>query len=141
MLPHEAALRGRIGAYLVHSRHDSRQLTAPARAAFLRRFEVEVDPDGMLPADERHRRAGMARKAYFARLALKSARERAKRRAYKAPIASVHSTSQDAQKKARTGDAQSTANSPTGGIRSGAATSTPSSRLSESPRTAVGGQE
>ena len=31
----EAALRGRIGAYVLHARRDSREVTAPARAAFL----------------------------------------------------------------------------------------------------------
>jgi hypothetical protein len=72
----EMALRGRIGAYIMHSRSDPRETTAAARAAFLARFEHEVDPDGTLPAAERCRRAEAARKAYFARLALKSARAR-----------------------------------------------------------------
>jgi hypothetical protein len=72
-------LRGRIGGLAVHARHDSRVLTAPARAAFLARFEQEVDPDGSLPEPERARRAALARKAYFARLALRSAVSRARR--------------------------------------------------------------
>lgn len=50
--------------------------TLPAREAFLYRFEVEVDPDGALPPAERARRAEHARKAYFLRLALKSANAR-----------------------------------------------------------------
>lgn len=50
--------------------------TAPARAALMARFEREVDPDGMLAPDERARRAEHKRKAYFARLALKSAQAR-----------------------------------------------------------------
>lgn len=50
--------------------------TAPARAALMAKFEHEVDPDGILPAEERARRAEHKRKAYFARLALKSARAR-----------------------------------------------------------------
>jgi hypothetical protein len=74
--PAEMARRGRIGAHVMHSRHDSREVTAPARAAFLARFEREVDPDGALPEPERARRAEQARKAYFARLALASARTR-----------------------------------------------------------------
>jgi len=48
------------------------------------RFERDVDPDGVLPEAERLRRAEMAKKAYFARLALKSVkvrRDRARRRA------------------------------------------------------------
>ena len=78
--PNEMALRGRIGAYVLHSRHDSRVTTGPARAAFLARFERDVDPEGVLPEAERRRRALAARKAYFARLALKSARRRSRRR-------------------------------------------------------------
>ena len=71
-----ASLRGRIGAYAVHARHDSRALTAHAREAFLARFELEVDPGGVLNPAERTRRAAHARKAYFARLAFRSAQAR-----------------------------------------------------------------
>jgi hypothetical protein len=42
--------------------------TAPARAAFLARFEAEVDPDLQLSEEERTRRALIARRLYFARL-------------------------------------------------------------------------
>jgi hypothetical protein len=65
----EMARRGRIGAHVTHSRHDARELTAPARAAFLTTFEKQVDPDGVLPPDERRRRATHARKSHMARLA------------------------------------------------------------------------
>ncbi len=74
------SLQGRIGAYAMHSRNDSRVVTAPARAAFLARFEDEVDPDRELPEAERLRRATMARKAYFARLAYQSSVARAKKK-------------------------------------------------------------
>jgi len=47
---------------------------------FWSRFEDEVDPGGILSAGERQRRAEAARKAYFARMALKSAKARAKKR-------------------------------------------------------------
>jgi hypothetical protein len=67
--PVEAALRGRIGAYVTHSRHDPSELTAEARTAFLNQFECAVDPTGSLPPHERSRRAQAARSAYFARLA------------------------------------------------------------------------
>lgn len=69
-------LRGRIGAYAMHARHDARVTTVNGRAAFMARFENEVDPDRVLPAEERARRAAMARKAYFARLAYASAKAR-----------------------------------------------------------------
>ena len=52
--------------------------TAPARRALLDRFERQVDPDGVLSLEERARRAAHARKAYFARLALRSAQARRK---------------------------------------------------------------
>jgi hypothetical protein len=55
--------------------------TAPARAAFLSRFEREVDPHGQLPPEDRGKRAEAARRAYFTRLALKSSRARAARKA------------------------------------------------------------
>lgn len=40
------------------------------------RFEREVDPEGRLSVEERQRRATAARKAYFTRLALRSAQAR-----------------------------------------------------------------
>lgn len=72
----EASLRGRIGAHAQHAKWDSRETTAKARATFLARFEQQVDPDGELSPEERRVRALSARKAYFARLALLSARAR-----------------------------------------------------------------
>lgn len=40
------------------------------------KFEREVDPDGILPPDERARRADHKRRAYFLKLSLKSAKAR-----------------------------------------------------------------
>jgi hypothetical protein len=76
MTPGERTLRARMAAYVLHSRYDSRELTAPARRAFNDRFEKDVDPHGTLPPGERERRAKAAKKAYFTRLALKSAQAR-----------------------------------------------------------------
>jgi hypothetical protein len=59
---------------------DRTAATAAATQAALNRFEQEVDPDGVLPADERARRAQHARRAYFTRLALKSHQARRARR-------------------------------------------------------------
>ena len=81
--PHEMAMRGRIGAFVKHSRHDARDLTTPARQAFLSKFEQQVDPDRTLPEAERQRRAESARKAHFARLARLSARARAQKKGKK----------------------------------------------------------
>lgn len=79
MTPTERVLRARIAAYSLHAMHDARETTAAARAAFLRRFEDEVDPDRVLPESERLRRADSARRAHFARLALKSLQRRRKK--------------------------------------------------------------
>jgi hypothetical protein len=73
----EKSLAGQIGAHAKWAQTtDSTAATAPARQAFNDRFEREVDPDGTLPPEERARRAEHARKAYFLRLALKSAQAR-----------------------------------------------------------------
>jgi hypothetical protein len=77
--PEIRALRGRLGAYALHAAHDPKLTTAAARSAFLSRFERDVDPHGTLPDAERQRRAAFAKKAHFARLALRSAQARAAR--------------------------------------------------------------
>lgn len=70
---------GRIGAHVSWSRTTDRAArTAPARSAFMVRFEREVDPDGSLPEDERRQRAEHAKRAYMQRLAQSSARARAR---------------------------------------------------------------
>lgn len=76
LTPGERALRSRLAAYSMHARHDPFETTRAARDAFFARFEREVDPDSELPERERRRRAVAARKAYFARLALRSAKAR-----------------------------------------------------------------
>ena len=77
LTPTGRSLRGAIGAHESWARTPDRPArTAPARAAFLDRFEREVDPDGTLPPADRAIRAEHARKAYFLRLALKSAESR-----------------------------------------------------------------
>lgn len=79
LTPRERSLRARIGAHALHSTHDPTDTTANARAAFLARFEHEVDPERLLPEEERKRRAEHARKAHMARLALASIRARRSR--------------------------------------------------------------
>lgn len=77
--PEHRVLVARVAA---HSRWaataDPTAATAPARKAFLDRFERQVDPEGVLAPAERARRAEHARKAYFTRLALKSSQARRK---------------------------------------------------------------
>lgn len=81
LTPQQRSLRARMAAHAMHSKHDSRETSAAGRNAFLARFEHEVDPDGVLSPIERKRRAEHALKAHMAKLALKSARARAKGRA------------------------------------------------------------
>ena len=78
MSPAERTLRARAAAHALHASGGTN--TGPARAAFLRRFVDEVDPDGLLAPDERERRAAHARRAYFANLARRSAAARRSRR-------------------------------------------------------------
>jgi hypothetical protein len=80
LTPGQRTLRARIGAYSLHARRSAQDTTASARAKFLERFSYEVDPECRLEPRERARRAEAARRAYFARLALRSARRRGRRR-------------------------------------------------------------
>ena len=64
----------------MHELNDPKRITENARRAFSQSFEKRVDPDGVLPPEERRRRADHARSQHFARMALKSARARRLRR-------------------------------------------------------------
>ncbi len=76
MTPEQRSLRARIAAHTKWAHADPVAGTAPARHAFLSRFEDEVDPEGILSESERRRRAEHAKKAYFTKLALASSRAR-----------------------------------------------------------------
>jgi len=80
MSPAERSLRARIAAHAMHARNDPVEITAKARAAFLAKFERQADPEGVLPPEERRRRAEHLRSAHFARLALAAAKARRARR-------------------------------------------------------------
>lgn len=80
LTPAQRSLRAHLAAHEKWAKAtDPSAATAPARAAFLDRFERQVDPDGILAPAERSRRAAHARKAHFSRLALQSSRARAAR--------------------------------------------------------------
>jgi len=51
-------------------------MLGPARRGFIARFEREVDPERILPPEERTRRAERARRAYMLELAELSAKSR-----------------------------------------------------------------
>lgn len=77
--PSERSQRARLaGLTSWANTADPTARTKNARSKFLERFEIEVDPEGILPEAERKRRAEYARRAYFTRLAFKSAKARAK---------------------------------------------------------------
>jgi hypothetical protein len=75
------SLRGRIGAYTRWANTEDRYAATQAmRDGFYAKFEREVDPEGKLSPQERAKRAEWARKAYYQRLALKSAQARRRRK-------------------------------------------------------------
>jgi hypothetical protein len=64
----------RIAAEISWARTQDRTArTRPAREAFLKRFEKEVDPDDTLAPEERRQRAEHAKRAYMLQLAKRSA--------------------------------------------------------------------
>jgi hypothetical protein len=79
LTPAQRTLRARVAAHAMHSQGKTN--TASARAKFNQRFINEVDPDRVLPEDERNRRAEHARKRYFTELALRSSTARARAKA------------------------------------------------------------
>lgn len=74
----QRVLRARLAAFTRASQYDGLTVTAKARQTFLDQFELQVDPDHLLPVAERARRAEAARKAHFTRLALNSSKTRAR---------------------------------------------------------------
>ena len=80
MTPTERSLRARIGGFALAAQRNPQEYTVAARRAFFAKFEREVDPAGALPPTERQRRAEAARRAYFLKLALKSAIARRKKK-------------------------------------------------------------
>lgn len=65
----ERSQRARLAAQSRWAKADRQAGTQAARDAFMARFEDEVDPDRVLSAQERGRRAESARKAHFQRMA------------------------------------------------------------------------
>ncbi|WP_285752022.1 hypothetical protein [Lentzea sp. NBRC 105346] len=80
MTPAQRILRAQIAAHTSWANTSNRAArTAAARKAADDRFERQVDPDGVLPPEERAQRAKAARKAHFLRMAAKSAAARRRR--------------------------------------------------------------
>jgi hypothetical protein len=83
-VPPDPRLTGRIGGLTAWATLPPETMLGPAHRGFRTRFERVVDPDGVLPADERARRADRARRAHMLSLAARSAEVRRTRKAARA---------------------------------------------------------
>jgi hypothetical protein len=72
---------GRIGGLRAWALNGPDVMVGPAHRGFRTRFERIVDPEGVLPPDERKRRADRARRAHMLSLAAKSAEVRRTKKA------------------------------------------------------------
>lgn len=81
--PEQRSLRASVAANSRWSREDPKPALKRVRGGWQRRLEAEVDPDGVLSEAERSRRAQAAMRAHMQRMALKSSRARAARKASK----------------------------------------------------------
>ncbi len=82
----DTVLRGRIGAYARWARTEDRvAATEPARSAFMRRFEEQVDPEGLLSEEERLSRAHFAMRAHMADLTRRRVLSRRRKRGATSP--------------------------------------------------------
>ncbi|MCP9272779.1 hypothetical protein [Mycolicibacterium arenosum] len=80
LTPAERTMRARLGAHTSWANTTDRSArTAAAREAALRRFETQVDPEGLLSPEERHRLAEHARKAHMLKLSMAAAKARRRR--------------------------------------------------------------
>src|SRR4051794_34026680 len=82
LTPEQRVLRARIGALAAHAKHGRKAMTAAARAVNPSNDDYwvrKVDPEHTLDRAERENRATDAKRAYFAALALKSARARGRK--------------------------------------------------------------
>jgi len=86
LTPDQRSLRARLASHVPWANTvDRAARTAAARQAAHDRFERLVDPDGVLPPEERAQRAAHARRAHFIRMALRSAQVRRAHRAIPSP--------------------------------------------------------
>lgn len=70
----QRSLRARAAAHALHAQGGTS--TKAGTAAFLARWSRQVDPDGILTAEERAKRADHALRAHMSSLALKASRAR-----------------------------------------------------------------
>jgi hypothetical protein len=70
-------MRARVAGLSAHAQGKTN--TAPARKAFLDRFERQVDPEGQLTPQERYKRAEQAKRAHMTALSMKAVAARRRR--------------------------------------------------------------
>lgn len=84
MAANDASDRVLIARLAAHTRwageRDRTQATSSARRGLEAKWLREIDPDGVLPAEEREQRIANLRKAHMSRMALASARARRSKR-------------------------------------------------------------
>jgi hypothetical protein len=79
LTPDQRILRASVAAHAGWAKESDRAgRMAQVRAGAFARFEHQVDPDGTLEPEERHRRALSAQRAHMRALALKSSKARRK---------------------------------------------------------------
>jgi hypothetical protein len=84
LTPSERSTRARLAALAKHRQtdpHEATKAACRANPSSLEYWETKIDPDHELTAKERARRADLARREHFTRLALKSAKARRRKRA------------------------------------------------------------
>lgn len=82
LTPAERSLNARIAAHASWAATPDRKArTAPARAAQLKRFERQVDPDGVMTPQARKAAAESARREHMLRMSKAAAAARKKKRA------------------------------------------------------------
>lgn len=105
MTPEEVRLRAQHAAYTRWSKEDPAAQGRAGQAGLLAKFEAQVDPDGILPARERQRRAEAARKAHMRLLALRSSVSRRRAKAAREAAATVARRAAEAEAVAEAAEA------------------------------------
>jgi hypothetical protein len=72
-------MAGRMRGLTTRAFHDPLEYTSKARSAFRQSFDKQVDPDGILPPEEREARATSLYRAHMTALAMRSSQVRASR--------------------------------------------------------------
>lgn len=80
LTPEQRSLVARRAAYARWAKEDPAGQAEILRRGFLKRFADEVDPERVLPEDERARRIESAMRSHMAALSLRASKARAEKR-------------------------------------------------------------